>query len=79
MANLADLPGDVVLHILELCAIEDALILTQVCICPSARPVEVIDLELLSDLQSYPLPFHYTKLLAFHGIFPTASTARSSR
>ena len=32
MTSLADLPGDVVLHILELCAIEDALVLTQVCV-----------------------------------------------
>ncbi len=79
MASLASLPGDVVLHILKLCAIEDALILSQVCIYARAHPFEVIDLELSPDLQGYPLPFHYTKLLAFHGIFPTASTTRSSR
>lgn len=45
MASLADLPGDVVLHILELCTIENALILTQVCICTSVREFEVIDLD----------------------------------
>jgi hypothetical protein len=38
MTSLADLPGDVVLHILELCTIEDALFLTQVCLFTSSRP-----------------------------------------
>ena len=40
MASLADLPEDVILHILQLCAIEDALTLTQVCPCNSVRPFE---------------------------------------
>lgn len=79
MTSLADLPGDVVLHILELCAIEDALILTQVCLSISSGPFGVIDLELLSDMQGYPLPFHYAELLALHDILPTTATTRSGR
>jgi len=79
MASLAGLPEDVVLHILELCAIEDALILTQVCLCSSTRPFELIDLELWSDLQDHLFPFHYAKFLAFYYIFPTTSTTRPSQ
>ena len=40
MASLADLPDDVILHVLELCAIEDALTLTQVCLCSSVCAFE---------------------------------------
>ena len=40
MGSLADLPEDVILHILQLCAVEDALILTQVCLCSAVCPLE---------------------------------------